>query len=198
MRCVTYHRTSTSEQDPTTARDDLRRAAAQRGYTIVAEEEETGSGVLNDRPGLERVLSMARRGQIDVVLAWKLDRFGRSSLDLQANVMELNNCGVTFVAMTQGLECRPGGDAMSKLFLQLLGAIAEYELDLIRERTRAGMARARKHGTRSGRPIGRPLKGNNTKPDATRVKAMRAQGASWSSIANELRCSIGSARKAAA
>lgn len=196
MRCVTYHRVSTLDQNVSTARDELRRAAAQRGYEVVDEFEETGSGARNDRPELQRLMAMARKGKFDAVLVWKLDRFGRSSLDVQTNIRQLNQCGVSFVAVTQGIEAKPHGDAMSNLILSVMAAMAEFELDLIRDRTRAGMARAKAQGTRSGKLIGGQWA--YARPDAARVRALRAAGRSWAQVAAELGCSVGSARKAAA
>jgi len=89
---------------------------------------------------------------------WKLDRFGRSVLDLQANLQRLRQARVRFVSTTQGLDLRPEGDAMSKLIFDVLAAVAEWERETIRERTRLGMAHAREYGTRSGKPIGRERK----------------------------------------
>lgn len=148
---VTYHRVSTSDQDPTLAREELRRAAAARNLDLVDEIEETGSGAHNDRPGLQRVLELARQHQVTHVLVWKLDRFGRSSLDLQANIEQLNRLGVTFVATTQGIDIGPASGAMGKLVLQVLAAIAEFDREVIRERTRLGLAAARARGKVLGR-----------------------------------------------
>ncbi len=149
---VIYHRVSTLDQDPTLARDELRRAASARGLELLAEIEETGSGARNDRPGLAAVLELAARARISHVLVWKLDRFGRSALDVLANIEALDRAGVTFVATTQGLETGPRAGAMGKLVATVLAAIAEFERELIRERTRLGHAAARKKGVHIGRP----------------------------------------------
>ena len=79
MRVALYHRVSTADQDPAAARHELRAAASAQGYEIVLEVEETGSGARNNRPGLQQVMAAARRRQIDAVMVWKLDRFGRST-----------------------------------------------------------------------------------------------------------------------
>ncbi len=105
MRCLTYHRCSTNDQDPQLAREELRAAASRLGE-LVEEIEETGSGARNDRPGLRRVLELARTGKIDCVLVWKLDRWGRSSLDVRTNIRALESCGVRFIAISQGLDVR--------------------------------------------------------------------------------------------
>jgi len=111
---------STVDQDPHAAELELASAAAARGVRVVLDIRETGSGAMNDRAGLRRVMDAARRGAIDIVLVWKLDRFGRSALDLLANRRELDVCGVRFVAVTQGLDLQPGGDAISRLLLGVL------------------------------------------------------------------------------
>ena len=152
MNVAIYHRVSTVDQNPTLARDELHAAAARLGGEVVLSIEEKGSGARNDRPGLQRLLDAARRGKVDAVLCWKLDRFGRSVLDVLANVRALDAAGVRFVVTTQGLDVRPGGDAMSRLILSVLASVAEFERDLIRERTRLGLRKARADGKRIGRP----------------------------------------------
>jgi DNA invertase Pin-like site-specific DNA recombinase len=184
-----YHRVSTLDQDPSLAREELRAAAAARSMEVVLDVEETGSGARNDRPGLRRVLDAARRGQVQAVLCWKLDRFGRSALDLLANIRVLQDSGVRFIAISQGIDMRPGGDAVSGLLLTILAGVAEFERELIRERTRLGLAKARSKGTKLGRPtIG---------PDPREVARLRAGGASWSGIAKALGCTPSGARRAA-
>jgi putative DNA-invertase from lambdoid prophage Rac len=188
-RSALYHRVSTIEQDASGAGDALRAAARQRGLEVVLEIEETGSGARNDRPGLNRLLDMAARGELDVVLVWKLDRFGRSALDLLANLRRLEDCGVRFVAVTQGIDLKPDGDAMSRLMTTMLSAIAEFERELIKERTRHGMQRAKARGVRLGRKPGK-------QPDPQRVAALRARGWSWKAVAAELGFPIAACRRA--
>ncbi|HMI68979.1 MAG TPA: recombinase family protein, partial [Solirubrobacteraceae bacterium] len=128
---------------------------------------------------------------IDRVLVWKLDRFGRSARDVLANVEQLNAAGVTFTAVSQGLDLRPGGDAISRLLLTMLAAVAEFELDLIRDRTRLGLERARARGQRLGRPPGPDA------PSPAEVARLRELGRSWTLIAEELGCTPSAARRAA-
>jgi putative DNA-invertase from lambdoid prophage Rac len=161
------------------------------GGRVALRIEESASGAWNGRPGLQSLLGQARRGLVDVVVVWKLDRFGRSALDVLANIQALADAGVRFVAVTQGIDVKPGGDAMSKLMLTVLAAVAEFERDLIRERTRLGMAKARERGTRLGRP-------KLEHPSPARVRELRAAGKSWTEIAATLRCTIGVARLRAA
>lgn len=189
MRAALYHRVSTVDQRPGLARRELAAAAKRLGARVTLNIEETGSGASNNRPGLLQVLEAARRGKVDVVLVWKLDRFGRSALDLLANLRAIEAGGVRFIAVTQGLDLKPGGDAISRLLLTLLGAIAEFERDLIRERTRLGLAKAKRDGTRLGRPrVKLPLRGV--------VEGLRGEGWSWRRIAKECKCSEYAARQA--
>lgn len=192
LRVATYHRVSTFDQDPALARGELSVAAARLGGEVVLAIEETGSGARNDRPGLQRLMDAARRRRLDVVLVWKLDRFGRSALDVLANIRELDGAGVRFIATTQGLDVRPGGDAMSRLILGVLASVAEFERDIIRERTRLGLAKARASGKRLGRRFVLSDK------QVAKVKAMRAAKASWAQVAAAVGCKVGAARLAAA
>ncbi len=167
-RAALYHRVSTLDQDRTLARSELRATAKRLGDRIVLDVEETRSGARNDRPGFQRVLRAARRGEFDALLVFKLDRAGRSALDLLANIRELVDLhGVRCVVTSQGLDLKPGGDAISRLLMTVLAAVAEFERDLIRDRTRLGLAAARRRGVRLGR---RPLPG----PSAAQVLERRA------------------------
>jgi putative DNA-invertase from lambdoid prophage Rac len=189
--CALYHRVSTRDQDPRLARRELRQAAAARGLKVILDVEETGSGALNNRPGLRRVMDGAREGKVGAVLVWKLDRFGRSSLDVLSNIQALTDSGVRFVAVTQGLDVKPQGDAISHLILTVLAAVAEFERSLIAERTSLAARAAR----RAGRPWGRrPESG----PEPARVRALRATGASWSEVATRCGCTVAMARRRAA
>jgi putative DNA-invertase from lambdoid prophage Rac len=190
-RAALYHRVSTTDQDPTAAREDLRQAAQARGLSVVLDIEETGSGKRNDRPGLLRILEAARRGRVDIVIVWKLDRFGRSALDVLSNIQHLVDAGVRFVCITQGIDIKPGGDAVSRLMLTVLAAVAEFERELIVERTRLGLEAARRNGKRLGRPPG-------SKADPGRVAQLRAAGMSWAQVASALGVSRSTARRASA
>src|SRR6266545_1310715 len=189
-RAALYHRVSTREQNRRLARAELRGAATARGFRVELEVEETASGRSSVRPGLARVLAAAERGAIDVVLVQRLDRWGRSTLDLLANLRRLRTAGVGFVAVAQGLEVRPEHDAVSELTLTVLAAVAEFERAVIVERTLDGLAAARRAGKKLGRPIGERA------PAPERVAALRAAGRSWTEVARRLRCTIGSARRA--
>lgn len=191
LRVASYHRVSTVDQNPRLAREELRAAASRLGE-LVLEVEEKGSGAKNDRPGLQRLLDAARKGAFDVLVVWKLDRFGRSTLDLLANISQLHTAGVRFVASTQGLDLRPEGDAVSRLLLTMLAGVAEFERALIRERVTLGMRKARAAGKHIGRPA------VTTEREAAQVKRLRAAGKSWATVADTVGCTVGSARRAAA
>lgn len=190
MRAALYNRVSTAAQNPHTAMAELEAATRKRGFDIALAVAETGSGARNDRPGLQRVLEAARRGRVEAVLVSRLDRFGRSSLDLLANIRALSEAGVEFICIEQGLHVRPGGDAMSQLLLTVLSGVAEFERTLIRERVTAGLAAAKKRGVRLGRKPGK-------QPNADTVRTLRARGVSWRQISIELGFPIAACRRAA-
>jgi putative DNA-invertase from lambdoid prophage Rac len=189
--CALYHRVSTRDQNPKLARSELRQAAVARGLRIILDVEETGSGAFNNRPGLRKVMDAARRGEVVAVLVWKLDRFGRSSLDVLSNIRALTEAGVRFIAVTQGLDVKPHGDAMSQLILTVLSGVAEFERSLISERTSLAARAAMRAGRSWGR---RPEAG----PQPSQVTALRNKGASWSQIATRLGCTVAMARRRAA
>lgn len=135
-------------------------------------------------------MEAARKGEIGAVLVWKLDRFGRSSLDVLSNIRSLADGGVRFVAVSQGLDVRPTGDAMSQLILTVLSGVAEFERSLIAERTALAARAAR----RAGRPWGRRREAG---PEPQKVKALRARGASWSEVAPRFGCTVAMARRRA-
>jgi DNA invertase Pin-like site-specific DNA recombinase len=189
-RAALYNRVSTIDQDPTIARNELRSAARARGMNVVLEVEETGSGARNDRPGLQRVMEAARKNEIDAVVVWKLDRYGRSALDLLQNIRTLNDEGVRFVAVSQSLDIKARGDAISKLILAVLSGVSEFERSLVIERTRLGLEKARRAGKLLGRRVSRDA------PDPRKVRALRASGDSWRTIANQLGCTSSAARRA--
>jgi DNA invertase Pin-like site-specific DNA recombinase len=191
MNAALYHRVSTLDQDPTLARDQLRTAAAARGMTVVLDVEETGSGANNDRPGLRQIMNAATAGKVSAVLVYKLDRFGRSALDLLANIRALNDAGCRFIAVTQGIDIGAGGDPMSRLMLTILAAVAEFERELIRERTRLGLRKAAEQGRKGGRP--------RVAVDLVRARALfnASDGSSsWSSVARALGVNRETLRKA--
>src|SRR5438477_4656917 len=149
LRAGLYARVSTNDQEslPMQSRA-MREYAARRGWTVAMQAREVGSGAAK-REAREKLLEAARRRDIDVVLVWRLDRWGRSVTDLLATLQELEHLGVGFVSLTEALDLTtPAGRAMAGL----LAIFAEFEREILRERTRAGLAYARENGKRLGWP----------------------------------------------
>ena len=150
LRAGLYARVSTQDQQtiPLQTRA-LREYATRRGWTIALQVKEIGSGA-SQRERREQLLEAARRRETDVVLVWRLYRWGRSVTDLLATLQELEHLGVGFVSLTEALDLTtPAGRAMAGL----LAVFAEFEREILRERVRAGLAHARQNGQRLGRPI---------------------------------------------
>jgi len=150
-RCAMYLRVSTVDQHPETQLHDLRGLAAQRGFEIVHEFTDRISGAKAKRPGLDQLLADARRGKFDVVLVWAFDRIARSTRHFLEVLDELNHLGVEFISFRENIDT---GGPLGRAIVVIIGAIAELERNLIIERVRAGMRRARLEGRQIGR---RPL-----------------------------------------
>ncbi len=128
--------------------------------TLARQVEDVGSGA-KERPGRESLLKAARRREIDVVVVWRLDRWGRSLADLMVTLRELTELGVGFVSLTEALDLTtPTGRAMAGM----LAVFAEFEREILRERVRAGIAQARKEGRPHGRPRTASLKADEVRP----------------------------------
>ena len=147
-RAALYMRVSTVDQHPETQLLDLRQMAAQRGYEIVHEYTDRISGVKAKRPGLDAMMSDARRGRFDVVLVWACDRIARSTRHFLDVLDDLNRIGVEFVSFREQIDT---GGPLGRAIVVIIGAIAELERNLIIERVRAGMRRARLEGQHIGR-----------------------------------------------
>lgn len=140
MTSIGYARVSTGDQDTALQLDALRKAGCEKLF------EDKASGVKSDRPGLAEAVRYARDG--DTLTVWKLDRLGRSMKHLIEIVTELESKGVGFRSITENIDTTtPGG----RLVFHLFGALAQFERDLIRERTRAGLQAAEERGRRGGR-----------------------------------------------
>ena len=138
---IGYARVSTGEQTLDLQEDALRRAGCDRILT------DTASGAKADRPGLAKLMEQLRDG--DTLVVWRLDRLGRSLRHLIDTLTDLDKRGVGFRSLTENIDTTtPGG----KLVFHIFGALAEFERDLIRERTNAGLAAARARGRTGGRP----------------------------------------------
>ena len=147
-RAVLYMRVSSVDQHPETQLLDLRQMAVQRGYEIVNEYTDRISGVKARRPGLAQMMADARRGRFDVVLVWASDRIARSVKHFLDVLDELNRIGVEYVSFREQIDT---GGPLGRAIVIIIGAVAELERNLIIERVRAGMRRARLEGQRIGR-----------------------------------------------
>jgi len=187
MRASLYARVSTlNGQHPEMQLADLREHASRRGWEIAGEYVDEGvSGSKESRPELNRLMADARRRQFDVVLVWKIDRFGRSLKHLVNALADLDAYGVAFASLKDNLDLStPSG----RLMFGIIAAMAEFERSLIQERVKAGLSHAR----RSGKTLGRPRR----VVDAARIARMRAEGHSLRTIAGKLGIGYGTARKA--
>jgi DNA invertase Pin-like site-specific DNA recombinase len=147
-RAAIYTRVSTADQHPETQLYDLREMAKQRGYEIVHEYTDTISGAKSKRPGLDQLMGDARRHRFDVVLVVAFDRMARSVRHFLEVLDDLNNLEIEFISLRENIDTSgPLGRAM----VVIVGAIAELERNLIVERVRAGMRRARLEGRQIGR-----------------------------------------------
>ena len=147
-RAVLYMRVSSLDQHPETQLYDLRQMAAQRGYEVVQEYTDRISGAKARRPGLDQMMADARRGKFDVVLIWASDRLARSVRHFLEVLDELNRLNIEFVSFREQID---SGGPLGRAIVVIIGAIAELERNLIIERARAGMRRARLEGTHIGR-----------------------------------------------
>ncbi|HME70612.1 MAG TPA: recombinase family protein [Myxococcota bacterium] len=149
-RVALYARVSTTDQRPEIQVESLRGYSQARGLGVVGEYVDHGvSGAKDRRPALDRLLADARRRRFDVVACVKLDRLARSVHHLTSLAREFEALGIDLVVLDQAIDTStPAG----RLLFHVLGSIAEFERDLIRERTVAGMRAAKKRGARIGRP----------------------------------------------
>ena len=149
MKAAIYARVSTFDQEPENQLQELRRYVQARGWTAVEYVDRGVSGAKDRRPALDQLLADAKRRRFDVVVCWRLDRLGRNLKHLITLLDELQVLGVAFVSLAEGIDATtPAG----KLQMHILGAIAEFERERIRERVLAGLQRARAQGKQLGRP----------------------------------------------
>jgi DNA invertase Pin-like site-specific DNA recombinase len=148
-KCCLYARVSTPEQHVESQLCDLRKFAEQRGYEVVREYVDIGiSGTKARRPGLDAMMKDVRKVTVDVIAIAAFDRIARSTKHFLQIVDELSDLGIEFVSRRENIDTT---GAMGRLFLTLIGSIAELEADLIRERIKAGMRRRKLEGFKLGR-----------------------------------------------
>jgi DNA invertase Pin-like site-specific DNA recombinase len=166
---------------------ELREYAGRRGFAVQAECVDHGvSGSKDTRPQLNKLMAAAYRREFDAILCWKIDPFGRSLKHLVNALEDLRSLGVAFISLRDNLDLStPSG----RLMFHVIGAMAQFERELIRERVRSGIAHAQVKGVRMGRPT--------VSVDAPAVARLRSEGRSWAEVCQELGVSKGSAHRAA-
>lgn len=185
MRAALYARQSrtTGAQNRDTQLRELSEYCQRRGWEIAGEYVDVGMcGAKEQRPELDRLLAECRKRRVDAVVVYRYDRFARSLRQLVNALEEFRALGIEFVSLHEGVDTStPNG----RLVFGIFTSIAEFERQLIRERVRSGLAVARARGKRIGRP--RKI------VDAVKIARLRAEGASWRTIAAQLGVSVGTA-----
>lgn len=185
IRVAFYVRVSTDSQTVENQLVELHKVAANMGWDIAAVFADKGvSGAKGraQRPQFAALLRGVARKDFDVVAAWSVDRLGRSLLDLVNVLQEMHAMGIDLYLHQQGINTMtPAGKAM----FQMMGVFAEFERSMIQERVKAGLERARKHGTKSGKPIGRP---STSETVEARILELRAEGQGILRIAKQVGC----------
>lgn len=186
-RVALYARVSTlNGQNPDMQLAELREYAQRRAWTVTSEYVDIGvSGSKESRPELNRMLKDAHSRSVDAVLVWKLDRLGRSLKHLVTTIEDLAAYNVSFVSLRDNLDLStPSG----RLMLHIIGAMAEFERELIKERVTAGIAAARKRGSHIGRP--------RVYVSAEKIRHLRDAGVPWRQVAKRLGVGVGTAVRA--
>jgi len=175
-RVALYARVSTLDQSTDSQLLDLRRYVSERGWNIFREYVDQGiSGTKDSRPALNDLMNDARKRRFDVVLVWRFDRFARSTKHLILALEEFRNLGIDFVSYQENIDTSsPLGSAI----FTIISAVAQLERDIIAERVKAGLRRARENGKRLGRP--------KVSVDPQRLRELRLEGLSLRAIAKQL------------
>ncbi len=177
MKAGIYARVSTHDQHTLNMQiEAMKKYAVARDWRIETEIAEIGSGAKDKRPKREELIEQARRRQIDVIIVWKLDRWGRSMNDLFHTLNELNGLGVGFISLTEALDLTT---ATGRAMAGLLAIFAEFEREILRERVKAGIVHARSKGKEHGRPA-------TTKKYQNEIYTLYQSGVSQSEIARKL------------
>jgi putative DNA-invertase from lambdoid prophage Rac len=179
MKTAIYARVSTSDQNCESQLKELREYVTRRGWSIAQEYVDTGfSGAKASRPALDSLMKAAALKKFDCVCVFKLDRFGRSVLHLSQQLAALESYGVRFVAISQGLDTDQSNPT-SRLLTGILSCVAEFEREIIRERTLSGIRAAQAAGKHVGRP-----KRIFRRDEVVRLRD--EEGLSWRAIAAKL------------
>ena len=183
-RAALYMRVSTLDQHPESQLHDLRQMASQRGYEIVHEFTDKISGTKARRPGLDAMMVDARRGRFDVILVWASDRIARSVKHFLDILDELSRLNIEYVSFRENIDT---GGPLGRAIVVIIGAVAELERNLIIERVRAGMRRARLEGRHIGR--------NPLQLDHAAIQQDRQHGQSLRQIAKGHRISTATVQR---
>jgi DNA invertase Pin-like site-specific DNA recombinase len=177
-RAAIYVRVSTVEQETDLQEHELQEYCERRGWSSLVYRDKGQSGARNDRPALTVMMNDLRRRKIDVVVVWALDRLARSLKQLLSIAEECRSVGADLVSLKQSVDTTlPAG----RLTFQVLGAVAEFEREMLRERVKAGMAQAR----RSGKHVGRPALRRFQVTEIEKMKLLRSQGMSVRRLATD-------------
>jgi DNA invertase Pin-like site-specific DNA recombinase len=199
MRAAIYIRVSTTsksrqgesaafDQNPAVQERPLRDLVRQRGWDLVKVYQDRASGAKEHRPGLDALMADARRGAFDAVAVWRFDRFARSVKQLVLALEEFRGLGIDFTSHQEALDT---STPMGRAMFTIIAAMAELERNIIRERVVAGLDYARKHGTKSGKAVGRP----KAVFRRDEVPTLRDQGLSIRQIARKLGVGMGTVRR---
>jgi DNA invertase Pin-like site-specific DNA recombinase len=185
MRVVAlYARVSTLHgQHPEMQLAELREYASRRGWETIEYVDSGFSGSKESRPALNRLMADAHRRRFEAILVWKIDRFGRSLKHLVTSLADLDGYGVAFISLRDNLDL---STASGRLMFQVIGAMAEFELSLTKERVKSGLANARSRGKQLGRP--------RRVVDRDTILSMKAEGTSLRDIADKLGIGYGTVR----
>jgi DNA invertase Pin-like site-specific DNA recombinase len=177
-RAAIYVRCSTLDQETGLQENELREFADRRGWEYQIFTDRGQSGAKDSRPALNQLLQQLRRKKFDVVCVWALDRLARSLRQLLTISEECKALGVDLVSLKQNIDTTlPAG----RLTFQVLGAVAEFEREMLRTRVIAGMAQAR----RSGKHVGRPARRRLGQAEMEKIRILRSQGKSVRQLARQ-------------
>jgi len=178
-RVAVYARVSTSDQSNESQLLDLRRYVRERGWTLFNEYCDNGiSGTTDSRPALNELMNDAKKRRFDTVLVWRFDRFARSTKHLILALEEFRGLGIDFVSYQENIDTSsPLGSAI----FTIISAVAQLERDIIAERVKAGLRRAKENGKKLGRP--------KIEVDGEEIQRLRSQGLSLRAIAKEVSAS---------
>ena len=170
-------------QNPDVQLEPLKSLCKHRGFQFrVFQDRMSGSSA--NRPGFKQLMEAVRRGEVEAVVVWRFDRFARSTEELVKALNEFNSLNVNFISHQESIDT---STAIGKMTFTILAAVAEMEAAIIRERIRAGIDYAREFGTRSGNPIGRPIKVFRR----DEVIRLHRDGYSYKQIAQWLKIGVG-------